>query len=44
MAGRAYGAKRPRGTDTGAHWISYSDLMASMLLVFVLAVVYSVYQ
>ncbi|MBQ4436321.1 MAG: OmpA family protein [Clostridia bacterium] len=44
MAGRAYSAKRPRGTDTGAHWISYSDMMASMLLVFVLAVVYSVYQ
>ena len=44
MAGRAYSAKRPRGTDAGAHWISYSDMMASMLLVFVLAVVYSVYQ
>ena len=44
MSGRAYSAKRPRGTDTGAHWISYSDMMASMLLVFVLAVVYSVYQ
>ena len=44
MSGRAYSAKRPRGTDAGAHWISYSDMMASMLLVFVLAVVYSVYQ
>ncbi len=44
MAGRSYSARRPRGTDAGAHWISYSDMMASMLLVFVLAVVYSVYQ
>ena len=44
MSGRSYSAKRPRGTDAGAHWISYSDMMASMLLVFVLAVVYSVYQ
>ncbi len=40
----AYSARRPRGTDSGAHWISYSDMMASMLMVFVLAVVYSVYQ
>ena len=44
MSNRAYSVKRPRGTDAGAHWISYSDMMASMLLVFVLAVVYSVYQ
>ena len=44
MSGRAYSAKRPRGTDAGAHWISYSDMMASLLMVFVLAVVYSVYQ
>ncbi len=44
MTGRSYSARRPRGTDAGAHWISYSDMMASMLLVFVLAVVYSVYQ
>lgn len=34
----------PRGGDSGSHWISYSDMMASLLLVFVLAVVYSVYQ
>ena len=34
----------PRSGDNGAHWISYSDMMASLLLVFVLAVVYSVYQ
>ncbi len=35
---------RRRGGDSGAHWISYSDMMASLLLVFVLAVCYSVYQ
>ena len=40
----AYSARRPRGTDSGAHWISYSDMMASILMVFVLAIVYSVYQ
>ena len=39
-----YSARRPRGTDSGAHWISYSDMMAAILMVFVLAVVYSVYQ
>ncbi len=37
-------ARRPRGSDSGAHWISYSDMMASLLLVFVLAVCYSIYQ
>ena len=45
MAARTrYNARRPRGSDSGAHWISYSDMMASLLLVFVLAVCYSVYQ
>ena len=44
MSVRSFSSRRPRGTDSGAHWISYSDMMASMLLVFVLAVVYSVYQ
>ncbi len=37
-------SRASRGGDHGAHWISYSDMMASLLLVFVLAVVYSVYQ
>lgn len=37
-------ARHGRGTDSGAHWISYSDMMASLLLVFVLAVCYSIYQ
>ena len=36
--------RAPTGGDHGSHWISYSDMMASLLLVFVLAVVYSVYQ
>ncbi len=37
-------ARRPGRSDAGGHWISYSDMMASLLLVFVLAVCYSVYQ
>ena len=44
MFARARSRRRGRGGDNGAHWISYSDMMASLLLVFVLAVVYSVYQ
>ena len=44
MARRQKTGRGPRNGDSGAHWISYSDMMASLLLVFVLAVVYSVYQ
>lgn len=44
MTGRSRARRRPSGSDQGAHWISYSDMMASLLIVFVLAVVYSVYQ
>ena len=44
MAARRRTGRGPRAGDNGAHWISYSDMMASLLLVFVLAVVYSVYQ
>ena len=44
MAPRRRSGRGPRSGDHGAHWISYSDMMASLLLVFVLAVVYSVYQ
>lgn len=36
--------RRSSGGDQGAHWISYSDVMASLLIVFVLAVIYNVYQ
>lgn len=37
---------RRRGgkTDAGAAWISYSDMMAALLLVFVLVLCYSMYQ
>lgn len=41
---RRRSSRGPRGGDSGSHWISYSDMMASLLMVFVLAVVYSVYQ
>lgn len=41
---RRQSARRPRGADAGGHWISYSDMMASLLMVFILAVCYSVYQ
>lgn len=44
MTARKRTGRGPRNGDNGAHWISYSDMMASLLLVFVLAVVYSVYQ
>lgn len=41
---RKTGARQPKGGDSGGHWISYSDMMASLLMVFILAVCYSVYQ
>ena len=44
MAARRRNRRGPSGGENGSHWISYSDMMASLLLVFVLAVVYSVYQ
>lgn len=44
MHNRRRSSRAPGSGDHGAHWISYSDMMASLLLVFVLAVVYSVYQ
>ena len=36
----------PRGRrgDHGGSWISYSDMMAAMMLVFVLILCYSLYQ
>jgi len=36
--------KRSSGGDRGAAWISYSDMMAALLLLFVLVLCYSVYQ
>ncbi len=43
MARRRY-VRRSGRTDGGAAWISYSDMMAALLLVFVLVLCYSVYQ
>ena len=39
MAERRKISRGPRSGDHGAHWISYSDMMAALLLMFVLAVV-----
>ncbi len=45
MAQRARPSRRRAGrTDSGAAWISYSDMMAALLLVFVLVLCYSIYQ
>ena len=44
MARKAYSRRRPGRVDAGATWISYSDMMAALLLVFVLVLCYSVYQ
>ena len=37
-------SRRPGRMDGGASWISYSDMMAAMLLLFVLILCYSLYQ
>ena len=39
MSGRQYKMQRHRAGDGGTHWISYSDMMASLLLIFILAFV-----
>lgn len=45
MARRERAGKRRSGhADVGASWISYSDMMAALLLVFVLVLCYSMYQ
>ncbi len=45
MARRTRASRRRAGkADIGASWISYSDMMAALLLVFVLVLCYSVYQ
>lgn len=36
--------RRLIGKDTGEYWISYSDMLSSLLLVFMLAVTFSIYQ
>lgn len=44
MSHKPYSRRRPGRIDAGAAWISYSDMMAALLLVFVLVLSYSVYQ
>lgn len=44
MARRRYARRRSGKADGGSAWISYSDMMAALLLVFVLFLCYSVYQ
>ncbi|MBQ9195651.1 MAG: OmpA family protein [Clostridia bacterium] len=44
MSGRQYKMQRHRAGDGGTHWISYSDMMASLLLIFILAIVLSIYN
>ena len=41
---RGKSSRRGRRGDTGGSWISYSDMMAAMMLVFVLILCYSLYQ
>lgn len=44
MSRKGRGRRRPDGVDAGSSWISYSDMMAAMMLVFVLILCYSLYQ
>ena len=44
MSVRQYKMQRHRAGDGGTHWISYSDMMASLLLIFILAIVLSIYH
>ena len=42
---RIHNRRAGRGSSgTGASWISYSDMMAALLLIFVLILTYSLYQ
>lgn len=36
--------RKPRGQDYGAAWISYSDMTAALLVIFVMVLIYSIYQ
>ena len=43
----SYGKKkrsRLERADVGSYWISFSDMLSSLLLVFILAVTFSIYQ
>ena len=44
MARRRYVRRRSGKADGGSAWISYSDMMAALLLLFVLILCYSLYQ
>lgn len=44
MTRRKLGKRRLISRDTGEYWISYSDMLSSLLLVFMLAVTFSIYQ
>ncbi len=44
MARRRYNRRSSGKADGGSSWISYSDMMAALLLLFVLFLCYSVYQ
>ena len=44
MIGAARKKRRVRRQDVGSYWISFSDMLSSMLLVFMLALVFSIYQ
>ena len=44
MSKKRYLRQRSRKSDGGSAWISYSDMMAALLLVFVLVLCYSIYQ
>lgn len=44
MIRKRYVRRRSGRADGGAAWISYSDMMAALLLLFVLVLCYSVYQ
>ena len=41
---RIHNRRASRGAQGGASWISYSDMMAALLLIFVLILTYSLYQ
>ena len=41
---RIHNRRASRGTQGGFSWISYSDMMAALLLIFVLILTYSLYQ
>ena len=41
---RIHNSRAGRSTNSGARWISYSDLMAALLLVFVLILCISLHQ